>query len=62
MSGIALGEVSLSAPIQRAPHPQARLLHHVRIDLRGLHALMSEQILYGPTERDSAEMVRPRLD
>jgi len=35
-------------PIQRTPHAQPRLLHHMRINLRRLHALMPEQILHRP--------------
>lgn len=41
--------ISTSTPasqrIQRTPHADPRLLHHVGIDLRGLDALVPEQIL-----------------
>jgi hypothetical protein len=35
----------LHSTVQRAPHPEPRLGHHVRVDLRCLHALMSQQFL-----------------
>src|SRR5712664_2609039 len=33
--------------IQRTPHPQPRLLHHMRVNLRGAHVLVPEQFLNG---------------
>jgi len=34
--------------IQRRPHLQLGLLHHMRVDLRRLHALMPEQFMHRP--------------
>jgi len=33
--------------IQRTPHSQSRLLHHMRVNLRGAHVLVPEQFLNG---------------
>ena len=32
-------------PVERTAHAQARFLHHMRVDLRGFHAFMAEQLL-----------------
>ena len=40
--------------IQRTPHTQPRLLHHVRVDLRGLHVLVPQQLLHRPDSRSSS--------
>ena len=39
-------------PIQRTAHPQPRLLHDVRVNQRGGHILVPEQILQGPAIGD----------
>src|SRR6266704_872954 len=36
------------SPIQRAPHAKPGFLHHVRVDLRRRHVLVSEQLLHRP--------------
>ena len=34
------------SPIQRTPHAEARLLHHMRINLRGRNICMSQKLLH----------------
>ena len=45
-------------PVQRTSDSQPRLLHDMRINLRGAHILMSEQILHRANVRSSFQQMR----
>ena len=49
---------SSASAVQRRPHAQPRLLHHMCVDLRGLDALVPEQILHRADVHPALQQMR----